>query len=223
MKFYCHTFYILNYYFAYDYITHILISVDLNTYNEIVSFKNSYVGKHLKEDELLSPKFMLYKKCNLFFHDEKDETFNDNKEDINLKTAYISFPTAHKCNLRCSYCFANHGDNYNGDKILMSPKVLDDILKFVYYKQFPMCTRYRLDFVSGGEPLINFSIIEKAVQIATELNKRNGKILDIFLCTNGTINNAEIWEYINAHNINIGISIDGSKNIHNITRKIRER
>lgn len=130
----------------------------------------------------------------------------------------FSFAPIHGCNLRCKYCFANHGENFSGSKRVITREMIDAILDFVYFRMDSKCKSYRIDFVSGGEPLLNFNAIEYTISKSAEMLNNSGKKLEIFLVTNGTINDNKIWDFLNKNNVNLGISIDGCQNIHDENR-----
>lgn len=202
--------------FAYNCIKNILIKINKNTYSAL----EKILGLNVEELEKFYGKddtsIELLKRTGILFCPEDD--VEESMKELPLKTAFISFPTTHSCNLRCKYCFAEHGTNYKGVRRNLTKKMVKDVLEFVYFDFFKDFERIRLDFVSGGEPLLNFQTIKDTVEISNELYEKTKKTLEIFLCTNGTINSSEIWEYINMHNINLGISLDGSQSTHDAVR-----
>lgn len=135
-----------------------------------------------------------------------------------IKQAQFSFAPIYRCNLHCKYCFADCGENFKGDKRKMAPEMIDKILNFVYFDYYNACGEYRIDFVSGGEPLLNFEIIQYAIEKSKNILYGTGKKLCVFLATNGTIYDSEILKYIDRNNINMGISIDGEKSVHDKNR-----
>ena len=136
----------------------------------------------------------------------------------NFKEGNVSFPTIHKCNLGCKYCFAQSGENYKGTNTVFSKDVIKKALDFIYKDYFKDCVSYRMDFVSGGEPLLNFDAVMDVVDVSRELFKETGKPMYIWLCTNGTLLSKEKAKYLDENNIGLGISLDGDKNMHNLMR-----
>lgn len=203
--------------FAYDYIKNVLIKVDSYVHNALSDILNADEPSSQIERALNTiPQIELYRKMGFFFYIEDCNT--DTSNEYSSKTAFISFPTTHMCNLRCKYCFAEHGENYKGSDKKLSKSLIKDIMEFVYLDYFKDSSRIRLDFVSGGEPLLNFDLVKDAVEISEKLYTITKTPIDIFLCTNGTINDPEIWDYINKYNINLGISLDGPQQLHDIAR-----
>ncbi len=112
------------------------------------------------------------------------------------------------CNLKCGYCYANHG-TYGSEKKLMNydtaKKCIDKLLSKDY-------DNYIVFF--GGEPLLNFTLIKR---IDSHLNKKNLRAKYTAI-TNGTIMNDEIKDFINKKFLNLCISLDGPKNINDRQR-----
>ncbi len=79
------------------------------------------------------------------------------------KKAYLSFAPTYECNFCCSYCFAESGNKYVGVQRKFSEENLIEMLDYFFLKAFPNASNYRIDFVSGGEPLLGIDIIKKAI------------------------------------------------------------
>lgn len=58
--------------------------------------------------------------------------------------AYISLAPVHNCNLRCKYCFAEHGDNFDGDTRCFSKENLIVALEFLYFQYFKGIKKFLL-------------------------------------------------------------------------------
>lgn len=148
-----------------------------------------------------------YIDAGIFFTSEK-LMYEFSRED---STGCFSFPPKHQCNLACKYCFADHGSNFAGNEKSFSETTLEKSFDFVVNKLYPDMNKYRIDFVSGGEPLLNFEIIKKACQIRNRYEQQTGKPIEIFLATNATLLTKEHLDFFNSNNINIGISLDGEQ------------
>lgn len=209
-----------NNFYIFDYYNFILFEINKNTYFIILEldkngeksllnkFKQDEINKVLNFLEICKKKGIFYSKS------ENKNQFIENK----VHKAFFSFPTIHDCNLRCKYCFASHGKNFTSKQKKMSKEMVEKIFNYVYFDVFKDYDTYKLDLVSGGEPLLNFELIKHAIEYSKKLNEFTGKKLQIFLCTNGTINKPEFWEYLNNNNVSLGISIDGTEKNHNNTR-----
>lgn len=148
------------------------------------------------------------------FISEENLIQNNGEGEIGL----ISFPTIHDCNLNCTYCFAKAGTNHMGLERVFSEERIRKLFDFIYSDYFRDKISLRLDLVSGGEPLLRFDTLKKIVEIRNEMQKKYCKDMMIWLCTNGTLLNEEICDFLNANNISIGISIDGEKHVHDANR-----
>ena len=100
--------------------------------------------------------------------------------------------------------------------------MLECAFKFVIYKLFPDMEGYRIDFVGGGEPLLNFDIIKETIKLRNDYQERIGKKIDIFLATNATLLSKEYLDFLSKNNVNLGISIDGKKSAHDSCRIYKE-
>ena len=132
--------------------------------------------------------------------------------------AYISLAPVHNCNLRCKYCFAEHGDNFDGDTRCFSKENLIVALEFLYFQYFKGIKKFRIDFVSGGEPLMAFDIIENVIEFCERVQQDYGIETKFWLCTNGTICEYKYFRVLDDKRFNIGLSLDGPKEEHNRNR-----
>ena len=125
----------------------------------------------------------------------------------------VSFAPVHECNLRCRYCFADSGKKYKGSIRTMESATLENTFE-ILKKRFSNCSEIRLEFVSGGEPLLNSNIIIEAVLLAKKIFAK----VYIYLVTNGTIYDEKLLNFLENYNVAIGFSIDGPQEIHDKTR-----
>ena len=133
------------------------------------------------------------------------------------KCSRLILVLAQKCNLACRYCYADegtYGDNSGNCMTAETAKnAIDKMLQ-----RFPEGISLIQFF--GGEPLLNYQVIEDVCIYCSEL-KETGKIEIIpqfAIVTNGTIINDRILEIFNKYNINVTISLDGPKNINDKQR-----
>lgn len=107
------------------------------------------------------------------------------------------FPTF-DCNLRCIYCYARGGD----DKVFMSRQIAKAAIDAI--RKMSNARRLSLYFGGGGEPFVNFPVMDFAVRYAKQLFDE----VTIAVVTNGTFG-AEQLEWIIQNEVSVRISCDG--------------
>ena len=98
------------------------------------------------------------------------------------------------CNLSCRYCYAK--GNFKGNK--MSFETAKRAIELYDSKDFTL-------IFAGGEPLLNFELIEEIWQYL----KENNYSCKLGMQTNGTLITEEMARKLKNMNINIGVSFDG--------------
>ena len=122
---------------------------------------------------------------------------------------------AHVCNLRCSYCFASKG-TYAGKAALMDEQTAKTALDFLV-AQSQNRVNLEVDFF-GGEPTLNFDVVQKAVAYGRQLEARTGKNIRFTLTTNAYAITDDMAGFINKEMKNLVVSIDGREEVHNRER-----
>lgn len=113
------------------------------------------------------------------------------------------------CCLNCEYCFI--------DKTSKSMS-LDDMLKSVDLLLTSKKKDLQLHFF-GGEPLmIPFDFIKKTVVYTERRMKETGKLINIFLTTNGVPLRRDMIEFFKKHNVVLELSLDGAAEAQNANR-----
>lgn len=122
----------------------------------------------------------------------------------NSEPRTLNLLVSQDCNLKCGYCYANHG-TYRSETKLMNfdtaKKCIDKLLSKDYDNTI---------IFFGGEPLLNFSLLKK---IDSYLTIKNLAVKYTSI-TNGTIMNDEIQTFIDDKFLNLWISLDGPKDIN---------
>lgn len=170
--------------------------------------------KHLKQEPLTTVEEQEILNELLLLKDNQTLMTEDNKllpKEMNKSLKSICLNVAHICNLACPYCFAAGGD-YNGEAGLMNLATAKLALDFLLEKSTDR-TIVEVDFF-GGEPLLNFSLIESIVPYGNQRAEELGKKIKWSMTTNGVLLNEEIQDFLIAHQIGTVISIDGRKEVH---------
>ena len=118
---------------------------------------------------------------------------------------------AHTCNLNCAYCFASQG-KYHGERAIMSLEVGKRALDYLI-EHSGTRRNLEVDFF-GGEPLMNFQVVQDLVAYARRIEKEKGKNFRFTLTTNGVLVDDEVIEWANRECSNVVLSLDGRKEIH---------
>ena len=122
-------------------------------------------------------------------------------------TRLIVLNIGRDCNLRCKYCLVGAKRN---DKGVMPLAIAKETLRRV--SEMKDGTK-RVVF-HGSEPLINFELIKDII----EYGKETDKDIEYSIQTNGTLLSYSIVKFLVKNGVYIGVSLDGTRDAHNITR-----
>lgn len=133
-----------------------------------------------------------------------------------MEIKIVVLKIASRCNLNCSYCYM-----YNlGDKTYKNqPKVMTlETVENTYKRIIEHCDEHNIkDFgivIHGGEPLLaGQKYLEDFVLKGRELSKDKIRF-HYGLQTNGILINKDIVNSLQKLNVNIGVSLDGKKEIN---------
>jgi uncharacterized protein len=141
---------------------------------------------------------------------------------------------AEDCNLRCAYCCVGQGgfgaDTLSVDMITTASKTDSPVRRRgvmtleVARKAIDLLMRESLGAAAvhirffGGEPTLNWPVIEQSVLYAEEHARAAGKTVSFSIVTNGTLLTRRIIEFMKDHQFWLQISIDGTPEMHNAFR-----
>lgn len=77
--------------------------------------------------------------------------------------------------------------------------------------------------LQGGEPLLNFPLIQYIVEHATALNQQHGKLLQFVIASNLTRLDDEILAFCKQHRVYFSTSLDGPEDLHDAHRPLPGR
>jgi uncharacterized protein len=126
---------------------------------------------------------------------------------------------AQDCDLSCRYCFAQTG-TYGKQKTKMSREVAYKTVDFLIANSYEL-PKVTLCFF-GGEPLLNFPVIQDTVEYALARSKETGKQFLFNLTTNGTMLTKPKTEFLASNNFGVIFSIDGPKDVQDDMRPFRD-
>lgn len=214
---------------VYNALTLGMVIVDNNTAsflqrkrNTVFSFNeefndNSYDSRNLKEI-LLKQKiiFPLGKRQDI-------DDYMQIQEALSVKQIGILYLLLNDaCNINCKYCFIenNMPSNYKYNK-MSSDTAKRGIDLFVRSFQTSHHVTEPQIIIYGGEPFTNLKVLGEVLEYISELQKTNCLPDEtmITINTNGTLVNNKIISILKKlENINIAISLDGPKEIHDYSR-----
>lgn len=118
-----------------------------------------------------------------------------------------------RCNLGCRYCYAGAGKSGDDMSSETALTILDQMLELHKGDGEKPTILFH-----GGEPLLNFGIIEDVIRYADHLPAGSVRFE---VQTNLTLLSRERAEFMKAHDIGVGISIDGPQHLHDATRSFQ--
>ncbi len=118
----------------------------------------------------------------------------------------LSLAVAQKCNLGCTYCYAQQGE-FGGPARSMPEETARASVDLLFSEVGPG-ERVNLSFL-GGEPLLNRAVIRAATRRAAERAAEIGARVTFSITTNGTRVTASDAEFFEEHGFAVTVSLDG--------------
>ncbi|QDF29297.1 quinohemoprotein amine dehydrogenase maturation protein [Halarcobacter anaerophilus] len=119
------------------------------------------------------------------------------------------------CNLSCTYCYKEDLTSLKNSGN-MSFEMAKDAIN-LFFKESPDLKNYSITFF-GGEPLSNLPLIKQIIEYANEFFGSKSLNIGYAMTTNGTLLTKDIIEYMYKNRVDLTISIDGPKALHDKTR-----
>lgn len=123
-------------------------------------------------------------------------------DETNKKLKYLVLWITERCNLSCKYCYAKSNISDKSMDFYIAKRALDKL------------NDNSTVILAGGEPLLNFDLIEK---ICTYIRKHK-KGIKINIQSNGTLLTESIGKKLREFGVGIGISLDGMPKVNDINR-----
>ncbi len=111
----------------------------------------------------------------------------------------VEIELSNSCNLRCKYCYVSAGEDKPIDFFILK-KIIDKILE--------LPSKEIAVQLGGGEALLHFDLIEKAVMYGNKKAREKGKKIIWMVQSNGLLV-GKFAEKLKKLNISVGISYDG--------------
>jgi len=130
-------------------------------------------------------------------------------------THALSLAVAQKCNLGCTYCYAQQGE-FGGAAKNMALEQAERAVDLLIEGAAPG-VRLNLAFL-GGEPLVNRPVLQAATVRAAAGAKRRGVSVTFSITTNGTLLTEADADFFESHGFAVTVSLDGPREAHDALR-----
>ena len=147
-----------------------------------------------------------------------DRPFIDDTPLPPLPLRALSLAIAQKCNLGCTYCYAQQGEFGGAAKNMELTEALRAVELLVGAAE--PGARLNLAFL-GGEPLVNRKVLRAATLRAVELAGGRGAKVTFSITTNGTLLTEDDGRFFEEHGFAVTISIDGPQEAHDALRPFK--
>lgn len=127
----------------------------------------------------------------------------------------VTLEVTEKCNLRCKYCIyhPDHPEYREFGHRDMEWGIAKSAIDFL--KNHSSKSEHRHIGFYGGEPLVNFKLIEMSVEYAKKIFNND---ITFALTTNATLVTDEIAKFFADNDFNLIISLDGPEKMHDANR-----
>lgn len=205
----------LNYFNFKNFGDYILMTNDFGKYVFVSheDFKKIFSKNLNMESELariLIENKMIYEESELEYSSNNRYALRRIKGHVNTATALHIFVVTTSCNMSCVYCQANNG--VESSHLVMDKEMAERAVDIALQSPEPS-----LGFeFQGGEPLLNFDIIEHIVEYAEE--HKGYHDIAYTVVTNLTLLTEKMLEFFVKYNFGISTSVDGDELVHNNNR-----
>ena len=168
--------------------------------------------------------FKTFKSRQLIYTKDKELALNLLAAKLRTRKSFMrDFTSLHmmvlttRCNCVCDYCHASSSDTQtqNSDMTWPIAKAAVDV---IFQSPTP---DIKIEF-QGGEPLLNWDVLQKVVLYAEERHKDSSeRCLGFVVCTNLMNMDSEKLQFCKEHHIEISTSLDGPRTLHDLHRKAR--
>jgi uncharacterized protein len=130
----------------------------------------------------------------------------------------LSLAVAQKCNLGCTYCYAQQGEFGGAAKNMGLETALEAVALLVDGAE--PGARLNLAFL-GGEPLANRPVLQAATRRAAERAAQRGVSITFSVTTNGTLLRPADGDFFEEFGFAVTLSLDGPREAHNALRPFK--
>jgi uncharacterized protein len=130
----------------------------------------------------------------------------------------LSLAVAQKCNLGCTYCYAQQGDFGMAPRNMTFAEARRAV-ELLFGDAEPGA-RVTLAFM-GGEPLVNRPVIRAVTELAAARGRDQGVDVRFSITTNGTLVTPDDGAFFEEHGFAVTVSLDGDREHHDRQRPFR--
>lgn len=183
--------------------------------NQIAGFIREYTGINLGYSlpdlvECLKDKFYLSSEAATKLAGLVDKELNMDK----LGLAALELNLTFNCNLTCDYCFIHKKSPQDRMTFETAKNAVDLLVERAAYPNINIT-------LIGGEPLLEFNLIEQIVPYALEAAMKRKLAVTWAITTNGTLVNETVLKFFAQHQINMLLSLDGGPETHDRYRRTK--
>ena len=203
--------------YVYDRHMNAVIAVDEDEFNELrkvekaelAAEKSAVIAKYQKEG-LFKPNVV-----EKIWHPQTDIVEHHTEKKLQQLTLQVT----QQCNLRCEYCI--YSGIYDGNRTHANKRMNFEVARKAidFFLEHSIETSDVVIGFYGGEPLLEFELIRRCVEYANE--RCEGKRIQYNITTNATLLKGEVAKFLVEHDFDVSISLDGSKEEHNASRKFK--
>jgi len=139
--------------------------------------------------------------------------YRTSKSHLDNFTGLHIFVVSLRCEHSCPYCQVSRVTT-DKDTFDMSMETAEKSIDLMFRSPSPAL---KVEF-QGGEPLLNFPLIQQIVSVVNERNQSEGRDIQFVIATNLALLTDEIIEFCGKHNVCFSTSLDGPADIHNSNR-----
>ena len=182
--------------------------VDKTSFINMVEQKYSNIHEELIRK--LKERMFIFDTSDTLFSEIAYPEYRKAKQYLFSGTCLHIFVLTNACNMNCVYCQAQDVDHQA--KGLMDFQTAENAVEIAL--QSPV-NSLNFEF-QGGEPLLNFPIIEHIVEYAEE--HKNDKKITYSVVTNTLELSGKMIEFFIEHEVSVSTSLDGDKTLHDNNR-----
>ena len=151
-------------------------------------------------------------------HDLQAQIFIDDEPLSAPPIHALSLAIAQKCNLGCTYCYAQQGEFGGKAKNMELTKAMQAV--DLLLGQAAPGAKVNLAFM-GGEPLSNRSVLRVVTKYASEQAITKGLNCQFSITTNGTLVQPDDADFFEQYGFAVTVSLDGPAEQHNRLRAFK--